>query len=237
MRARLLALLCLGCFCAAGVFAPGRSSATQNPDPKDPVVALKRSLSRSQQKLRHYEWIETTSVTLKGDEKFRRQNRCYYGAEGQVQKVALGAEPEAERGRGSKGSTVAKKKGELTDYAEQAAGLVKLYVLPDPAQLKAVNDAGNASVQVNDLCKHARLRFRDYVLPGDVVGVEFGLTSAYVLGLNVSTYLGTPQDAVTLTVGFGTLPDGVNYPAQTVLAMKAKNLVITIQNSGYRRRS
>ena len=230
-------MLCLGCFCAAGVFAPGRSSATQNPDPKDPVAALKRSLARSQQNLRHYEWIETTSVSIRGDEKSRQQKRCYYGAESQVQKVALSPEPEAEPGRGLRGRTVAKKKGELTDYAEQAAALVKLYVLPDPGQLQAINDAGKASAQVNDQVKQARLQFRDYVLPGDVLGVEFGLASAYLLGLSVSTYLGTPKDAVTLTVGFGTLPDGVNYPAQTVLEMKAKNLIITIQNSGYRRLS
>lgn len=235
MRARLLAMLCLGCFCAAGVFAPGRSSAKQHSDPKDPVAALKRSLARSQQNLRHYEWIEITSVSFRGEEKSREQKRCSYGAEGQVQKVALGAEPEAERGRGLKCHTVAKKKGELTDYAERAVGLVKLYVLPDPAQLQAIKDAGNASVQVNDQCKHARLQFRDYALPGDVLGAEFGLTSAYLLGLNVSTYLGTPKDAVTLTVSFGTLPDGVNYPAQAVLEMKAKNLTVTIQNSGYRR--
>ena len=49
------------------------------------VAALKRSLAQSQQNLRKYEWVETTSVSLKGEKKSRKQNRCYYGAEGMVQ--------------------------------------------------------------------------------------------------------------------------------------------------------
>jgi hypothetical protein len=238
MRVKLLAILCLCCFCAAGVFAPGRSGAAQHPDPKDVVTALKSSLARSQQSLRHYEWVETTSVSLKGDEKSRKQKRCYYGAEGQVQKVPIGDEPEAAPQRGRlRGRVVAKKKGELTDYAEQTEGLVKRYVPPDPAQLQANKDAGKTSVDVNEQLGHARLQFRDYAQPGDMLGAEFAVASAYLLSLNVSTYLDTPKDVVTLTVSFGTLPDGTNYPAQIVLEMKAKNMVVTIQNSGYHRLS
>jgi hypothetical protein len=39
--------------------------------------------------LRTYEWMETTVVSMKGEEKSRKQNRCYYGADGKVEKVPV----------------------------------------------------------------------------------------------------------------------------------------------------
>jgi hypothetical protein len=235
MRLRLSALLCAICFGAVAVCSPGESYGQHKSDPKELVAALKRSLAQSKQGLRKYEWIETTSVSLKGEEKSRKQNRCYYGAEGQVQKVALGGgAPEQPARRGLRGRIIAKKKGELTDYAEQAAALVKLYVPPDPAQIQAINDAGDASVLMNDQRTQARLDFRNYMLRGDMLSVELDAVHARLLGANISTYLNTPKDALTLTVSFGTLPDGTSYPAQIILDMPAKNLRVTIQNSGYR---
>jgi hypothetical protein len=50
------------------------------------VGALKATLAASQATLRQYEWIETTVVSLKGEEKSRKQQRCYYGADGTLQK-------------------------------------------------------------------------------------------------------------------------------------------------------
>jgi hypothetical protein len=43
------------------------------------VAALKQSIAESQARLRKYEWIETTIISLKGEEKDRKEQRCYYG--------------------------------------------------------------------------------------------------------------------------------------------------------------
>ena len=59
------------------------------PTPQQRVGMLKQWLQASQAQLRHYEWIETTVVSVKGEEKSRQQNRCYHGAEGKVQKVPV----------------------------------------------------------------------------------------------------------------------------------------------------
>ena len=48
----------------------------------DPAAAVKQSLQQGLAKARGYEWIETTIISLKGEEKARKQNRCYYGADG-----------------------------------------------------------------------------------------------------------------------------------------------------------
>src|SRR3954470_936306 len=55
----------------------------------DQVSAVKQSLQQGLAKARQYEWIETTIISLKGEEKARTQKRCYYGADGKVQKVSL----------------------------------------------------------------------------------------------------------------------------------------------------
>src|ERR1039458_6178715 len=103
----------------------------QQPSVPERVAALKASLAASQIILRQYEWIETTVVSLKGDEKSRKQERCYYGADGGIQKVEVSASPEPEKKRGLRGKIIAKKKEELTDYMKNAVSLVKTYVPPN----------------------------------------------------------------------------------------------------------
>ena len=60
-----------------GGLAPALTAQTQTVDQR--VAAIKQSLAQSQAALKAYEWIETTAVSLKGEEKSRTQNRCYYG--------------------------------------------------------------------------------------------------------------------------------------------------------------
>ena len=111
---------------------------TQTPDQR--VAALKKSLADSQASLRKYEWVETTIISLKGEEKARTQKRCYYGVDGKVQKVAMGNAPAAAPpakggGRGGgrvKGAIVENKKDDIKDYMEQAAALIHKYVPPAP---------------------------------------------------------------------------------------------------------
>ena len=64
---------------------------------QDPVAALKQSMQQGLALIRQYEWVETTIISLKGEEKARKQNRCYYGADGKVQKVSLDQAPAPEQ--------------------------------------------------------------------------------------------------------------------------------------------
>ena len=207
----------------------------QQPTAAERAATLKATLAASQAVLRQYEWIETTVISLKGEEKSRQQERCYYGAEGKVQKVPLTTPPPAEKKRGLRGKIVEKKKEELTDYMKSAVGLVKTYVPPSPAKIQAAKDAGKVSIEVLEPGKRARLNFRDYEKPGDNLGVEVDLANNRPLGLKVSTYLDDAKDAVTLDVRMGQLNDGTTYASNIALDAKAKNLTVTVQNSGYRK--
>jgi hypothetical protein len=211
------------------------TAAAQNPSAEERVAALKESMAASQAVLRQYEWIETTVVSLKGEEKSRKQNRCYYGADGGVQKVPVAAPPPPEKKRGLRGKIAESKKEELTDYMQQAVGLVKSYVPPDPARIQAVKDAGKVSLDILQPGKAVRLNFRDYAKPGDMLSAEVDLVNDRLLGLKVKTYLEDAKDAVSLDARFAALSDGTAYPDAFTLDAAAKEIRVTVDNSGYRK--
>jgi hypothetical protein len=203
------------------------------------VAALKESLQRSQSLLRQYQWIETTAIAVKGEEKSRTQKSCYYGVDGKVQKVDVAAPPPPPEGRrrprGIRAAVIENKKEELTEYMKSAVALVHQYIPPDPAKLQAASAAGKVSIHMGAQGQPARLEFRDYLKPGDSLGIDLDLATNQMHGLAVATYLDSPQDAVVLDIDMATLPDGAGYAGQTVLDAKAKDLRVTVQNSGHRK--
>ena len=211
------------------------------PTPDQMVAALKQNLAESQKRLRQYEWIETTAISLKGEEKSRKQQRVYYGADGKLTKLPLG-EPAApapapsggRRGGGKvKQQVVENKKSDMQEYMEKAAALIQQYVPPNPAQIQKAKDAGQMQVQPQPDGK-VRVEFRNYVQPNDQMSIDVDAKAALLSGLSVATYLEKPEDAVTLNVRFATLADGSSYTAQTALEAKAKNIRVVVENSGHR---
>jgi hypothetical protein len=207
----------------------------QQPTAAERAAMLKATMAASQAILRQYQWIETTVVSLKGDEKSRKQEQCYYGADGGMQKIEISKSPEPKKKRGLRGRIAANKKEELTDYMKNAVALVKSYVPPSPASIQAAKDMGKVSIEILQPGKRARLNFRDYEKPGDNLSVEVDLVTNRPLSLKVSTYLEDSTDAVTLDVRMGQLSDGTSYPSQVTLDARAKNLKVTVTNSGYRK--
>ena len=228
---RLLAAL----FVAGGGMAGMAVAQAPQPSLQERVAALKSSFAASQVALRQYEWIETTVVSLNGEEKSNKQQRCYYGADGALQKVLIDASPPPATKPGLRGRIIANKKAELTDYMQRAVGLVKSYVPPDPSKLQAVKDAGKVSIQMLDPGKRAQLNFHDYQLPGDNLAIAIDITNNIVSGVGVSTYLDSATDVVTLSADMGQLNDGTIYTSSVTLNAAAKNLIVTVKNSGYRK--
>jgi hypothetical protein len=224
----------VGAWTVALLLVPGIAR-SQSPEVQQRVAALKQSVAKDQQSIRQYQWIETTVISMKGEEKSRQQKQCYYGADGGLQKVTVDASPPPDKKRGIRGRVVARKTEELTDYMKQAVALVKTYVPPDPARIQAVKDAGKVSVDLPGAGHGVRVNLRDYGKPGDVLTVEVDPASNRVTGLTVATYLSDAKDTVTLNVSFLSLQDGTGYPATEVLVAQAKNLSVNVTNSGYRK--
>jgi len=213
----------------------------QGASPDEQVAALKRSLQESQTGIRKYEWIQTTAISLKGEEKSRDQKRCYYGADGKLQKlpVAAPAPKQAAQAGGGRGGRVRErvvenKKDEMKEYMEKAVALIQTYVPPDPAKVQAAKDANKMKVQVLEPGKRLRLEFKDYLQPQDLLALELDPAAAQLLTVNVATFLGSADDPVGLTVKFGALADNTSYPAEITLDAKAKNIRVVVSNSGYK---
>lgn len=212
-------------------------AAAQQPSAAERAALVKANLAASQMVLRQYEWVESTVVSLKGEEKSRKQEKCYYGADGQLQKVELSESPEPEKRRGLRGRIAERKKEELTDTMKKAVGLVKSYVPPDPARIQAAKDSGKLSLEVVEPGKRARLVFRDYEKSGDSLSIEVDLTTNKPLGLAVATYLEKTSDKVSVAVKMGQLNDGTTFASTINLQVPGENLAVDVTNSGYRKMS
>ena len=210
------------------------------PSPDQIVASLKQNLAESQKRLRTYEWIETTAISLKGEEKSRKQQRVYYGADGKLTKTPIGAapapqtqQPSGRRGGGRvKERVVENKKDEMQEYMEQAVALIHKYVPPDAALIQKAKDAGR--MQVQPVQGIVRAEFKDFVQPADAMAIDVDAKALLLSALTVSTYLDKKEDAVTLDVRFGSLADGTGYSARTTFEAKAKNIRVVLENSGHR---
>lgn len=207
----------------------------QQPTVQERVVALKATLAASQAILKQYEWVETTVVSLKGDEKSRQMSRCYHGADGKVQKIPLTTPPQQKKKRGIRGKIAESKREEMTDYMKEAVELVKMYMPPDQARIEAAKVAGRVSVTPMS-GQRARLTFANYLKAGDSLALDVDFGSNRPLAATVSTYLDSRKEPVTLAVRFGTLDNNATYPASVALDAAAKHLKVTVENSGYTRK-
>jgi len=228
------------CLIAIGLLAGMTALAQEAPQPpasQDKVAALKQSLQKSAAALRQYEWIETTTVSMKGEEKSKTQNRCYYGADGKVVKVPLAAEPESggKSPRGLRGKVVENKKEDVKDSVEEAVALVKQYVPPDPAKIQAAKDAGRLTMAPPDAQGKVRVDIKDYLKPGDSLSLALDGASNRLLGIAVASFIDSAKDAVNLNVKVGVLPDETMYSSDVTLEIKEQDLAIAIAHSGYKK--
>ena len=77
----------------------------QNAELQEKLAAVKAVAAQNKQMLHRYQWIETTQLTLKGDQKPPTENSCQYGPDGQVQKTPIGPPPQQPSGGRLKGQS------------------------------------------------------------------------------------------------------------------------------------
>jgi hypothetical protein len=211
--------------------------------PEDRSAAIKEALAKNQAALRQYTWVETTTISLKGEVKKKEQKQCSYGPDGKVQKVPIPgqAAPQQaqEKGGGRRGGRLKKavvenKVEELKEYMEQAAALVHQYVPPDAQKIQQAQQAGNVSVQPAGGV--TTLNVKSYVKPGDSLALGFDPAAKAMRSYAVQSYVEKPKDDdLNLTVKFNSLPDGTTYPETVVLDVTAKKVLVNITNSGYKK--
>jgi hypothetical protein len=233
---------------AGGLAQDAKTGAGGKAGLQEKVAELKQSLAANQKALQPYTWVETTEISMKGEVKKIQRKQCRYGADGKAMKTDLpdtapaAANDSGSGGRrGRRGGGAVKKKvidnkvEDLKEYMGDLAALVKQYVPPDAAKVQASAQAGKAALDKESTPGIVQLSIADYDLPGDKLAIAFNAAAKQLAGVNVNSYLGKEKDTVTLAVRFASLPDGVNYPAETILVAKAKQIQVKITNSGYKK--
>jgi len=198
------------------------------------LAMVKDVVAQNKAALMHYVWTEQTNVLLNGEVKKTTDYQCMYGPDGTVQKTATGGTPPPAPKRGIRGRIVENKTEDLTDYMQRAAALVKQYVPPNPEQMQAAFQQGNATIGA-DGPEVLQLQFTNYVKPGDSMVFFFNKQAKALTQITVNSYMNDQTDAVSLQVNFQTIPGGPNYVAQTTLNAPAKKITVQTTSSNYQK--
>jgi hypothetical protein len=216
--------------------APQPAQGQPSPTPQERAAMLRQWLQSSQQQLRAYKWVETTVVSVNGEQKSSSQKSCYYGVDGTLEKVELPGATQAELPGGPLRRAIAEgKKQKMTEYMQNAVALVHSYIPPSPDVIQQAVSAGNMSVSVLDPGQQVQLQFKNYLKAGDMLAATIDLPTNRLLAIQVNSYLEDTADAVNLNVTMSVLPDGTLYAETSTLNAPAKNITVTVTNSGFLR--
>jgi hypothetical protein len=217
------------------VFGTGKIFAQAQAEVKETVAIIKTNLAESKEKIKKYEWIETTTTFVKGEEKSKKQNHCYYGVDGKLVKVETGGSTPQKKKGGLRGKIAGNKKEDMADYIKKSVEKIQTYLPPDAEKIQQLYAAGKTSLHVLEPGKKIKLDFIDYNQKGDGLSVTIDKVRKIILAIDVNTYIDDPDDKVIFNIKYNTLPDKTQYPETTSLQADAKKVKIVIGNSGYKK--
>jgi hypothetical protein len=233
---------------AASVLAIGATSihslVAQNPDMQQKVADLKAAMAKNKQALAQYTWVETDTISLKGEQKKQDQYQVTLGPDGKPQKTPMNqpaAQPAQQESSGRRGGrlkehVVEKKKEEYKDYADSIKTLIQQYVPPDKDAIEQARQKGNISASPEaGTPGQFKLVITNYIKQGDNMTLVVDKATKNLVSLSIATYLNDPKDAVNVTVQFAAMPGGPNHVASQTINGVSKQLTIAVQNSNYQK--
>ena len=170
------------------------------PDMKETIDMIKKNLTDSKANLVSYEWLETTTTFLKGEQKSVKQNQCYYSVDGKLTKVETGGSKQDKAPGGIRGKVAANKKEDMADYVKAAIEKIHTYLPPDATKLQQIFSAGKSTIQVLEPGKKFKITFPDYNEKGDMLSISIDKATQKLMSLDVSTYIDDPDKKVVFNV-------------------------------------
>jgi hypothetical protein len=228
-----MSLLLLGTLTASAL--PGQFAAAQNQEMQERIAEVKQAAARNKQALAQYTWVETITISLKGEEKKQEHFQVRLGPDGKPQKTSLDPPPAPPEHEGRlKKHVIEKKTEEYKDYADQIKALIQQYVPPDKDLIEQARQKGNIMVGAQPGGPgEYRLVISNYVKQGDNMTLVVDTTQKDLVSLSIATYLNDPSDAVTVSASFAGVPGGPNHVASETINGESKHLTIAIQNANY----
>ncbi len=218
-------------------------AAAQNPQVQERLAAIKEASLKNKQALAQYTWQEQDTISVKGEQKKQELFQVRIGPDGKSQKTPLNPQqPEqtqntggGRRGGRLKEKVVENKKEEFKEYAQKIGALAQSYAQPDPQLLQQAFQKGNVQPATGGAPNLVGLVISNYLKPEDSVTFTFDKEAKAMQGVQISSYMDAPSDAVKIAVQFSKLPDGTNHVSTMKVDGVSKQLTVDIQNSNYRK--
>jgi hypothetical protein len=217
----------------AGLFAlttlkPLRAAA-QNPRLEERVAEVQRAAVTSEEALASYSWQEQQTISVNGEVKKQTLFLVQIGPDGKQLKTEVDSGSEGRR------HSLIRRIVEYEDYANQIAALAQAYVHPNPERLQLLFQRGNIALGSAGFQGEFQLVVQNYLKPGDSMTLLFNFKRKALVSVQVSSYLGDPRDAATISAQFAQLPGGPNHVASMLINGASKQLTVAVQNADYQK--
>jgi hypothetical protein len=202
------------------------------------VAQIKEAVAANKQALAQFTWVETDTISLKGEQKKQERFQVRMGPDGKPQKTPLDAPaaPAAPSGGRLKQHVVEKKKEEYKDYADQIKALIQQYLPPDKDAIEQARQKGNVTVGAEPGAQgQFRMVISSYIKQGDKMTLVFDGNQKNIASLSIASYLDDPKDAVNVDAQFSPIPGGPNHVSSETINGVSKQLTIAVQNSNYQK--
>jgi hypothetical protein len=207
----------------------------QNPELQQKIAELKTAAAANKQALAQYTYVQTTTISLKGEVRKVTHDQVVTGPDGKPQKTSLDPPPAPPSGRHLKQRVVEKKKEEFTDYADSIKALIQQYVPPDKDLIQQAAGKGDITLGPAGAPGVFNLVISNYVKQGDKMTLVVNKSAGGLQSISIATYLNDPSDAVTVNVKFATIPGGPNHPDTVTINGVSKQMTIVSQNGSYKK--
>ena len=236
---RSIMAVVLTTFSIAGWLIAPKPAVSQDLQVQQHVSEIKEAAARNKQALAQYRWQEQDTVSIKGKVKKQDLFQVELGPDGKPLKTPMAQDDSASssaRQHGLKHKITEKKTEEFKEYTQQIKELAQSYAQIDPVRLQQAYQQGNVSIGAGGASGDVRLVIHNYMKPGDSVTFSLNRAQKDLQGIEVSSYLSDPKDAVTLSAQFEQLPDGTNHISDMQVNGASKQLTVAIKNFDYLKR-
>lgn len=230
---------CLGLIAVCLVVCVCQARSQQAPMPLlQEVGQIRDAMAGNQQKLHRYQWIETVTLDINGTPRPPKRYLCSYGPDEKLERTSLdqqsGQDGIMPMGRGGLVRHVIAKreKEKYQKEVEQIRALMRLYMPPDAAKLRAAASAGQIAFDHNGTSGDTFI-IDNYVKRDDRFTITVNHSTMQLAAVAVKSWLDKPKDAVSGHIRFSRLPDGAVYPAFSSVNVSAEHLTMTTVTSNY----
>lgn len=222
-------------FISVGLPNPGTSQVAGLADGmQQRLQAFQQIATQNEQQLRQYQWIETTTVTVKGKARPPQHLICRYTPSGSLSKTPLGSQQQSPQLSGGpfmrhiEEKKIAEAKKDVASVRE----LTGVYLPMNPSVLKQALQTRRIDLERQPNGESAVI-INDYAKSGDKLSLEIDPATKKLRRITVRSYFTNTSEIFVASVDFVALRDGTTYPSFTRLEAPSKQLTISTVSSSF----